>query len=72
MRLTVCLTTICATALVSGCGRSEPVYQGPLFCDLYEERRFSQAEIDWRTANAPWNLRRDVVNNEDYREFCAE
>jgi len=42
-----------------------------LFCDVEEERRFSQAEIDWRAANAPWNLRRDYKTNLTYERECA-
>jgi len=41
-----------------------------LFCDVEEERRFSQAEIDWRAANAPWNLRRDYKTNLTYEREC--
>ena len=40
------------------------VDNGPLFCDVEEVRRFSKEELDWRAANAPWNLRRDYVTNE--------
>lgn len=66
------LTLISLSALLLGCNKPEPVYLGPLFCDLYEVRRFSQAELDWRVANAPANIRRDLTNNEDYKAECAQ
>lgn len=72
MKLTTLAMTICAIGLLSSCGEKPVVYQGPLFCDLYEQRRFSQEEIDWRIANAPWNLKRDLTNNEDFGAECAD
>lgn len=42
----------------------------PNFCDLSEDRRFSQAEIDWRAANAAWNLRKDIAENKLRDELC--
>lgn len=45
--------------------------RGPFFCDVEEPRRFSQAEIDWRAANAPWNLRRDFKTNETWDAECV-
>ena len=55
---------ICAIAGLSGCVKPALVDNGPLFCDVEEVRRFSKEELDWRAANAPWNLRRDYVTNE--------
>ena len=61
-----------AAALLSGCASEKaPTWQGPLFCDEYEPRVFTQEEIDWRAANAPWNLRRDLKNNAAYRAECS-
>jgi len=48
-----------------------PTDTGPLFCDVEEARRFTQEEIDWRSANAPWNLRRDLSTNETGAEHCG-
>lgn len=42
----------------------------PLFCDVEEKRVFSQEEIDWRAANAPWNLRRDYKTNKSFEREC--
>lgn len=62
--------------VLAGCSpRPEPpvvVYEGPLFCDVEEPRRFSQAEIDWRSVNAPWNLRRDFATNATWDRECVE
>lgn len=58
--------------LMNGCAKPEiEVTQDPKFCNLYEPRKFSQQEIDWRSANAPWNLRRDITNNKDFDDECA-
>jgi len=65
---------ICLVFLLSGCGdwfdRIE-VAEGPLFCDVEEPRRFSQEEIDWRSKNAPWNLRRDFATNLTWDRECV-
>jgi len=37
-----------------------------------EERRFSQDEINWRTANAPWNLARDYRTNLTFERECNQ
>lgn len=54
---------------LSICNPSE-IPTGPLFCDVEEPRRFTQGEWDWRSANAPWNLRRDVKTNAAWAEEC--
>jgi hypothetical protein len=41
------------------------------FCDIEEPRRFTQDELDWRAANAPWNLRRDFKTNSSWDRECA-
>jgi hypothetical protein len=41
------------------------------FCDAAEPRRFSQVEIDWRSANAPSNLRRDFKDNTTGTRECG-
>lgn len=62
---------ICVTVSVSGCfGQKIPVQTEPLFCDVAEVRRFSQAEIDWRVDHAPWNLRKDLAQNDFGRANC--
>jgi hypothetical protein len=40
------------------------------FCDIEEPRRFTQDELDWRAANAPWNLRRDFKTNMSWDREC--
>jgi len=60
--------------LTTGCSAPTPtpppVVTEPFFCDVYEPRRFTQDEIDWRSANAPWNLRRDFANNRAHDREC--
>lgn len=67
---------LCAAFLITGCGQREPVTtldpeDVVLFCDVEEQRRFSQEELDWRAANAPWNLRRDFKTNATWDRECA-
>jgi len=51
----------------------EPVVTEAFFCDVEEKREFTQEEIDWRAANAPWNLRRDFRTNLAWeREECED
>ena len=60
--------------LLTGCDQPPPPIEEPepaRFCDLEEPRRFSQEELDWRSANAPWNLRRDFKTNTTYERECA-
>ena len=69
------LTTLAIlTFPLIGCSTPTPpvVDEGPLFCDVEEKRKFSQAEIDWRAANAPWNLTRDFRTNLTWERECEE
>lgn len=74
MQSTICLTTLCGMFLLAGCGPSPapPPIEKPLFCDVEEPRRFTQTELDWRAANAPWNLRRDFKTNTTWDRECVE
>ena len=73
MRLIGCLTAICLTFLLSGCSRPQVVQSdAALFCDVEEPRRFTQEELNWRAANAAWNLRRDYKTNTTWDRECAE
>lgn len=60
--------------LITGCSPPPPdpvpVPIGPLFCEVEEMRKFTQIELDWRSANAPWNLRRDFKTNGTLEEEC--
>ena len=57
--------------LIAGCDQKEPtIIEEALFCDVEEPRRFSQAEIDWRSENAPWNLRKDYKTNLTWEREC--
>ena len=62
--------------LLTGCAIrppvAPPVIEGAFFCDVEEPRRFSQPEIDWRAANAPWNLRRDFQTNLTWERECED
>ncbi len=64
---------ICVLFLTSGCLRPPPVIvEAPdaKFCDVEEPRRFTQDELDWRAANAPWNLRKDFKTNLTHEREC--
>lgn len=54
------------------CLKPEPMIEKALFCDVEVPRRFSQAEVDWRAANAPTNLRKDFKTNLTYERECVE
>ena len=62
--------------LITGCAPDSGVMLDPedvvLFCDVEEPRRFSQEELDWRAANAPWNLRRDFKTNTTWDRECVD
>jgi hypothetical protein len=73
MLLTKYLTLILSMCLITGCVR-EPIVvpDGAAdFCDIEEPRRFTQEELDWRAANAPWNLRRDFKTNTSWDRECG-
>ena len=58
-------------SLIAGCAQKVPIASdAALFCDIEEKRIFTQAEIDWRTDNAPWNLRRDFQTNLSWEREC--
>jgi hypothetical protein len=64
---------LCALFLLTGCDPVPiEVSDEPLFCDVEERRVFTQEELDWRAANAPWNLRRDFKTNTAWDEECAD
>ena len=50
--------------------QTPPVIEEALFCDIEEKRKFTQAEIDWRAVNAPWNLARDYRTNLAWEREC--
>ena len=70
------MTLLGLTSLTTGCSRPVPIppptITEPFFCDVYEPRRFTQEEIEWRRDNAPWNLRRDFANNAAHDRECGE
>jgi hypothetical protein len=79
MKSTPCLTVLSLTFLITGCGQTtippevEPAEPEPArFCDVEEPRRFSQEELDWRSVNAPWNLRRDFKTNTTWDRECVD
>ena len=57
----------------AGCAKIPEIQveTGPLFCDVEEQRRFSQDEIDWRAEHAAWNLARDLKTNETGARECG-
>jgi len=70
MRLTVSLTMIYATFLMAGCSPKVLPPTEAAFCDVEEQRRFTQIELDWRAENAPANLRRDFKTNTTWEREC--
>jgi len=73
MRLTKFLILTCLPLLIAA-GCSKPIAPAdPMlaFCDAAEPRRFSQAEIDWRSANAATNLRKDFKDNTTGERECG-
>jgi hypothetical protein len=75
MRSIHLLMTSCVLFLATGCATPEPVIEilpptEAAFCDVEEPRRFSQEELDWRSANAPWNVRRDFKTNDTWDREC--
>lgn len=75
-KLMLYLTAGLPLFLTTGCFRTPPATLDPadvvLFCDVEEPRKFSQKELDWRAANAPWNLRRDFKTNTTWDRECVE
>ncbi len=58
---------------LSGCLQPTEVEVEADFCAIEEMRRFTQDEWDWRSKNAPANLRRDVKTNTAWdREECDQ
>jgi len=49
-----------------------PVVTEPLFCDVFEPRRYTQEEIDVRAERWPANLRRDFANNATHDRECTD
>ena len=67
------LTTlaICLSALIlAGCSKPELIITAALFCDLTEQRRFSQESLDWRAQFDAANLRRDYKSNAHFDREC--
>lgn len=50
----------------------EPAYQGPLFCDVEEARRFTREEWDIRATRWPENLSKDIKTNLTWDRECLE
>ena len=57
------------SVLLAGCA-TPPIETIHSYCDLTEDRRFTQAEFDWRVENAAKNLRLDIEQNELRAELC--
>ena len=66
----------CVLFLTAGCAAEPQIEILPpteaAFCDVEEPRRFSQEELDWRSDNAAWNLRRDFKTNETWERECVD
>lgn len=57
--------------MAGSCLKPEPAIDKPLFCDVVSLRKFTQAEIDWRAAYAPWNLKKDYAQNLTFERECT-
>jgi len=70
LRLTTLL--LMSFSILSGCFPTpEEIETEADFCAIEEMRRFTQEEWDWRSVNAPVNLRRDIKTNTAWeREEC--
>ena len=64
------MASICLLLSAGSCLKQEEIEA--LFCDVEEMRKFSQEEIDWRAANAPWNLRKDFKTNTTFERECLK
>lgn len=62
--------TLAMSLMAGSCLKPEPAIEGALFCDVTTLRKFTQAEIDWRSANAPWNLKKDYAQNLTFEREC--
>ena len=73
LKLMLRLTMGCLILLtLGGCLHHQPSEPPKLaFCDAEESRRFSQAEVDWRTVHAPANFRRDLKTNKTGARECG-
>lgn len=60
---------LCTAWLLAGCAPKVVPSTAAEFCLVEEKRKFTQEELDWRAANAPWNLRRDFKTNLAWEEF---
>ena len=49
----------------------EPTYQGPLFCDVEENRKFTREEWDYRVKHYPDNLAKDIRTNLTWDRECG-
>lgn len=67
-------TVLLSMFLITGCSQINlpPVSEEALFCQVEEKRLFTQEELEWRAANAPWNLRRDFKTNKTWDRECGE
>lgn len=60
------------TQAVISSGFLTEVTNAARFCDLEEKRLFSQSELDWRSQNAPENLRLDYKTNLAFERECED
>jgi len=66
------MLTCLAPLIAAGCSNPlAPVEPELAFCDAAEPRKFSQLEIDWRSENAPANLRKDFQDNTTGARECG-
>ena len=57
--------------LIAGCAEQHlPIDTAARFCDVEEKRHFTAAEVQWRKANAPENLKLDLKTNLTFEREC--
>ena len=58
---------------LAGCSPPTPAPKPvPNFCNLTEDRTFGFEEFEWRLANAPSNLRYQILQNETRDAECPD
>jgi hypothetical protein len=69
------LALVVVAYLLTGCEDktklTEPRFY-EIYCGIEDQRRFTQAEWDWRQANAGWNLDRDIAVNLRRDTHCPQ
>jgi|TARA_R110000868_G_scaffold276708_1_gene536427 hypothetical protein len=69
------LALVVVASLLIGCDDRTKLTEARFYetyCEIEDQRRFSQAEWDWRQINASWNLDRDIAVNLRREKHCPK